>query len=212
MRSLFRFLAITALAAATASCGKTAGDSSASTYLVIDSLTAVSGATTGGNQSATLGSDVLTCVQKTVNGQQQLVPTIFADPGAVKLRLAAKDVTFTPTTNNEVTITRYHVQFIRADGRNTQGVDVPYAFDGAVTATVTTAGVTIGFDLVRAQAKQEAPLIGLVGTGTCGSSNGGAIAISTIAQVTFYGTDRVGNAVSVMGQISVNFANWGDPA
>ena len=53
-------------------------------------------------------------------------------------------------SNNEITITRYHVSYRRADGRNTQGVDVPYAFDGAATATVPATGnVSIGFELVR---------------------------------------------------------------
>jgi hypothetical protein len=58
---------------------------------------------------------------------------------------------------------------------------------------------------VRAQAKLEAPLKAL-------RNGGGAIAISTIADVTFYGTDQNGNTVSVTGSISVNFADWGDPA
>ena len=64
--------------------------------------------------------------------------------------------------------------------------------------------MTAGFTLVRVQAKQEAPLKALVG-------NGGAIAISTIAEVTFYGTDQAGRPVSVTGQISVDFNDWGDP-
>ena len=61
-----------------------------------------------------------------------------------------------PTTNNEVTINRVHVEYIRADGRNTPGVDVPYAFDSAVTGTIPAGGsLTIGFVLVRNAAKQE---------------------------------------------------------
>jgi hypothetical protein len=55
--------------------------------------------------------------------------------------------------------------------------------------------------LVRAVAKQESPLIQLVNA---------AGFISTIAQVTFYGTDQVGNAISVTGQIQVDFADFGD--
>ena len=47
----------------------------------------------------------------------------------------------------------------RSDGRNTPGVDVPYAFDGAVTFTVPPGDdVAIPFELVRIQAKFEAPL------------------------------------------------------
>jgi hypothetical protein len=59
--------------------------------------------------------------------------------------------------------------------------------------------------LVRAQAKLEAPLKAL-------RNGGSAIVISTIADITFYGQDQNGNQVSVTGSISVNFADWGDPA
>ena len=56
--------------------------------------------------------------------------TIFNDLGEVSLRLAMKDAGATspsaPTANNVITINRYHVRFIRADGRNVEGVDVPY--------------------------------------------------------------------------------------
>ena len=34
--------------------------------------------------------------------------------------------------------------------------------------------------------------------------------IATIAVVTFYGTDAVGNVVSAVGQVTVNFGNFGD--
>ena len=86
-----------------------------------------------------------------------------------------------------------------------QGVDVPYAFDGAITATVTNTPVQVTFTLVRIQAKEEAPLHALAGAG-------GAIAISTIADVTFYGRDQAGNDVSVTGSIGITFADWGDPS
>ena len=39
----------------------------------------------------------------------------------------------------------------------------------------------------------------------------GAKAISTIAQITFYGTDQAGREVSASGNIGVTFADWGDP-
>ena len=107
-----------------------------------------------------------------------------------------------PTTNNEVTITRYHVSYLRADGRNTPGVDVPYAFDGAVTATVPVGNtVILTFELVRHTAKEESPLRQLISSPTI---------ISTIAEVTFYGTDRTGNAISVTGSISIDFGDFGD--
>ena len=111
----------------------------------------------------------------------------------------------TPTTANYITVTQYHVSYIRSDGRNTPGVDVPFPFDGALTVTVGASAATASLTLVRLQAKNEAPLRNLVG-------GNGALAISTIAQITFYGTDQTGRAVSVTGNISVNFADWGDPA
>ena len=64
--------------------------------------------------------------------------------------------------------------------------------------------VSVVFSLVRTQAKLEPPLIALRGLG-------GAIAIATLADVTFYGRDQTGNEVSVTGTISVNFADWADP-
>ena len=115
-----------------------------------------------------------------------------------------KDITNpnAPSTNNAVTISRFHVEYVRADGRNTPGVDVPYPFDNAVTGTVTAGGQrTLGFEIVRSVAKREAPLVQLIDS---------ANVISTIARVTFYGRDQVGNDVSVTGSIQIDFANFGD--
>ena len=92
--------------------------------------------------------------------------------------------------------------FRRADGRNRPGVDVPYPFDGALSATITNTPTSIGFTMVRVQAKIEPPLVAL--------SAGGAIAISTIAEVTFYGEDLAGNGFATSGSMSVNFADWAD--
>ena len=77
---------------------------------------------------------------------------------------------------------------------------MPYAFDSAVTATVS-ADTTIGFTLVRQQAKAEAPLKAL-------TTNG--LVLSTIAEITFYGHDQTGRAVSAVGNIGISFANFGD--
>jgi hypothetical protein len=132
---------------------------------------------------------------------------VVEDPGRVQMRIAFKDVTNpnAPTTNNFVTINRYRVEYRRADGRNRQGVDVPYAFDGASTFTVTDQSTEGGFVLVRVQSKLEAPLITLAG------GDGGGLVISTLADVTFWGRDQTGTEVSVKGTISVNFSDWADP-
>jgi hypothetical protein len=198
-----RLVVFLGLVAATSACGDVARAGRSPVYLVIDSLQAAQG-----NRPATLGtgltSDVITnVITPAPCSATTPCPTVFNDIGSVALRLAAKDVSVAPTTNNQVTITRYHVSYKRADGRNTPGLDVPYGFDGAVTGTVPPTGTaTIGFELVRSVAKSEAPLVQLV-------SNFGVL-INTIADVTFYGTDQVGNDISVTGSISIEFGNFGD--
>ena len=201
-------LVVLAGALLSAACGDVARQGRSASYLVIDNLTASRGggaATTGQN---TLLSDVITNVTSpppcTIDTP---CPTIFNDSGAVSLSLSAKDVGTTgvgnaPSTNNAVTVNRYRVSYRRSDGRNVPGVDVPYGFDGAATVTVTpTGGATMTFELVRHIAKQEAPLRQLVTSPTI---------ITTIADVTFYGRDQVGNDISVTGSIQIDFGNFGD--
>lgn len=191
-----RLGAVVLMAMAVASCGDLVRQGEGSSYLIIDNLTGANGADPSafGN---TVSSDVITVVDG--------VPTVFEDPGEVTLRLAMKDAgsanPAAPTPNNHITVNRYRVRYIRADGRNVEGVDVPYAFDGGMTGTISGSS-TLTFTLVRIQAKREAPLAAL-------AANGGAI--TAIAEVTFYGRDQTGRDTSVTGQISVTFANWGDP-
>src|SRR5262249_35840518 len=129
-------------------------------------------------------------------------PTVFSDPGTVDLRALAKNVTATaPSTNSEVTINRYHVDYRRADGRNTPGVDVPYGYDGAATGTTSGGKLELIFELVRHVTKMEPPLSQL-------ATNPGVI--TTLAEVTFYGRDQVGNDVVATGTIQVDFGNFGD--
>jgi hypothetical protein len=200
--------ALVACAVVCGSCSSTVRQGSSPAYLIIDSLTAASGAKPN-DYSNFLQSDVVTIIKVTQGTDITYVPTVYADNGQVHLRIALKDIgtpgsPTSPSTNNEITVTQYHVTFKRSDGRNTPGVDVPYGFDGAVTGTVTAAATTLYFELVRAQAKFDPPLMAL-------RSGGGAKVISTFAEITFYGRDQVGNQVSVTGTISVDFADWADP-
>jgi hypothetical protein len=196
-------LAITASAA----CGDAARTGRSSAMLIINSIEVASGADPTKTGSV-LNSDVETLVSSTVNGQTVQVPTVFNDPATVTLRVELKNPLnpTAPGAINDVTITRYHVDYRRSDGRNTQGVDVPYSFDGAFTVTVPQGGTaTGGFDIVRHQAKQEPPLRNMRG--------GGATQLLTvIAEVTFYGRDQAGNEITVTGAVSINFADFGDPS
>jgi hypothetical protein len=207
MRNATRLLGLAALIAASASCGDVVRQGSSPVYLVIDLLQGSRGGPTVGSASGTLISDVITNITTPAPCTPATpCPTIFGDNGTAVLRAPLKDIGATtalgPTTNNEVTINRVRVEYTRADGRNTQGVDVPFAFDGAVTGTIVAGGtLTLAFELVRNVAKQEAPLVQLKTSPNI---------ISSIAKVTFFGVDRVGNAVSATGQISIEFGNFGD--
>ena len=187
-------LAVMATAVLSASCGDLTRQGTGSSYLIVRELQGASGAAPD-KFGSTLNSDVVTVVDD--------VATIFNDLAEVTFSLGMKDVTIQPTTNNAITLNRYHVRYTRGDGRNTPGVDVPYAFDGAFTGTVLPgANLTATFELVRHIAKAEAPL---------GALARNLVIISTIAEVTFYGRDQTGRDVSVTGQMLVSFGNFGDP-
>jgi hypothetical protein len=185
---------------AMASCHSAVTEGRSSVYLIMESLE-------GGSGVDGQNADFFHTMQSDVSTKGGIVE----DPGRVTLRIAFKDVTnpTQPTTNNFVTINRYRVEYRRADGRNVQGKDVPYAFDGASTFTVTDQATQGGFVLVRVQAKLEAPLITLAND--FGIGGGGGLVISTLADVTFFGRDQTGTEVSVKGTISVNFSDWADP-
>jgi hypothetical protein len=199
-RIVRRFLTLAALVAATMSCGDAVRNGSSAVYLTVLSFTAAPG---GGHGAGTFTSTLLSDVQVLVTSPAPCTPatpcpTVFDDSGQITLALTPKNTLVAPTTNNQVTITRYHVAFTRADGLNTPGVYVPYGFDGAVTTTIpaTTSGASITF--VELVPVSLGPL----------QING--VVINTIATVTLYGTDQVGNAVSVSASMSVEFGNFGD--
>ena len=202
MRRIFSSAVLAALAAAGTSCGDAVTQSTSPMLLVVNSL---EGAPTHGTTtfSGNLVSDVVVLVTTPPPCSPTApCPTVFADVGRVVLASHPKNITVQPTSNNQITITRYHVDYIRADGHNTPGVDVPFPFDGAVTGTIPEAGtLSLTFELVRTTAKAESPLAQL-------ASNPNVL--HTIARVTFYGQDIVGNAISVTGSMNVDFGNFGD--
>jgi hypothetical protein len=193
--------------AISASCGKVVREGRSPVYMVIDSL----GAAPGSNPEqfgGTLLSDVITNVTSPAPcSSDSPCPTYFNDLGQAKLRISPKNVgtpssPSTLTTNNDVTVRQIHVTYRRADGRSTPGVDVPYAFDAAATGTIPAGGtLTLSFELVRNVAKEESPLVQLITSPTV---------ITTLADVTFYGTDQAGNDLAVTGTIQIDFGNFGD--
>jgi len=203
MRTVTRVFTAGALVASAISCGNVVRSTRAPAILVVNSLSATRGTVSGGSAAASLTSDVLTLVTSGgVCTPATPCPTIFSDSGTIALSLQPKNIDVALTSNNEVTITRIHVSYRRTDGRNTEGVDVPFSYDTASTVTVPASGnASTSFIIVRNQAKAESPLVELVNNGQL---------ISAIIDVTAYGTDIVGNAVSATGSIGVTFGNFGD--
>jgi hypothetical protein len=181
MRKAIRFVGSAALLAACVSCGDVVRQSRSPVLLVVTAVGDVSGKTPITSDVKSQSSDVATA----------------------SVQAAMKDYLVSPTPNNAVTLSRYHVQFQRSDGHNTEGVDVPYSFDGAVTATVQPTAGTLAIttpvivDIVRQSAKLEPPLVQIAA---------GAAPLATLATVTFYGQDLVGNEMSASGTVAVNFA------
>src|SRR5688500_9320039 len=199
-RPVIAGVAAMVLVATSMGCGNVTELGKSPALVVVDLIEAASGAEPGN-----MGGFLLSDVETVVDGN----PSIFNDLGRVTMHIIPKDVgtgqnALAPTPWNAVTLNRYHITFIRADGRNTPGVDVPHPVDGALTATITGTPVTVPFEIVRHQQKLEPPLISL-------ARFGGRVFISTIAEITFYGADQVGNAVQAKATISVSFADYADP-
>jgi hypothetical protein len=131
--------------------------------------------------------------------------SVFNDNGVVNLRAYPKDPSQTSADINSVVFERYRVTYVRADGKNVEGVDVPYAFDGAANFTVPVSGEAVerGFVVVRHQAKVETPLRELIG------STNFAI-ISTLARIDFYGRDGAGRTVVATAYLNITFADFGN--
>lgn len=193
---------LTSLSMLAAGCGVYEQGPSSS-VVVIRSLQAASGAKPD-ELGGTLRSDVITMVKR----NNVDVPTVFNDNGRVAMAIVLKDEGAPGVTNvarplNAVTFTHYRVVYRRTDGRNVQGVDVPYAFDSGLTFSVSPEGAAqAAFEIVRHTAKEEAPLKALQVSGEI---------INTVTDVTFYGRDLGGKSVTVTGSIGINFGDFGDP-
>jgi hypothetical protein len=114
---------------------------------------------------------------------------------------------------NDVFLERYEVRFFRSDGRNTEGVDVPFRFTGAMATLVPVGGGTVqaAILLVRHTAKLEPPLRNLAFL-TPIVNGGGQGILTVIAEMTFHGRTTSGKAVSTVGRLTITFADFGDAA
>jgi hypothetical protein len=144
-----KIIGLIIVALAMTACNSCTADGTSATMLVIASLT---GNDLEGNEgSTTVFSDVIT------NGG------IINDNGVAEIKALPLDPLLEITTQYmDVLVDQIDVEFRRTDGRNVEGVDVPYHFHQPMSMLVTTlVPVKIPFVLIRHAAKMEAPLLAL---------------------------------------------------
>ena len=156
-----------------------------------------------------------------INGGQTLlsdVSTAVTDPVGVTIAVRPKNPlnSNVPQIAEAVIIEQYRVRFFRTDGRDVEGVDVPFSFSGGVTAAVdagtgSDANVTISIPLIRVQAKQESPLRNLRSLVAVGGqqTTGGVVVprVTMTAEITIFGRTIAGEAVSDSGRVTIDFVD-----
>jgi hypothetical protein len=196
LKTLFKILAILPVILLYISCNPLSDDTRSASMLVIEDL---AGTDMEGNVAHFLQSDVIY-----QDPDDPTKDTIYADSATVTFRgrLLDPDSLTGPSHYNDITVTRYIVSYIRADGRNTEGVDVPYSFEGNLSVVVPIdSAIDARFVIVREVAKLEPPLIGLHEWRDAG-------VINCTAKVEFYGQDQVGETIKATGYLNVYFANY----
>ena len=148
-----------------------------------------------------------------VNFLQSDVVVVDPDTGAATVAADAANVSFTAEPLDpdplmgvsqyyDIFINRYVVSYSRSDGKNMEGVDIPYTFDGAVTARVQIGAQTdVSFVIVRAVSKLEPPLINL-------AKGRGEGELKVTARIDFYGNDAIGNKITATGYLTIFFADY----
>jgi hypothetical protein len=188
-------LAALAVLAATA-CNPIENETTSASFLTVVTITGLDLAAKDANYTQ---SDILT-TDSTTGGS-----TIVDD--VAKATLLASTLAPSPVGGvsqyNDIQLEKIVVSYTRTDGRNTEGVDVPYAFEQNISLLVRVGQqASVSFFVVRASAKQEPPLVNLLNAVTQGE------VIYTNARIVFYGHDLAGKAVKATGYLPVEFANF----
>lgn len=165
------------------------------------------------NDFAKNGTSDAVLLVAAINGGAPLVSdvsdggTVVADNAVVVLAARSKNIRF-----NEVQYTRgfqivrYEIRYYRSDGRNVEGVDVPYRIAGNINAPIDIGedNLNLPVEVVRAQAKLEPPLRNLVG-------GGGALIMTCFAEITIYGQQlATGDIAEAKGNLQIDFADYAE--
>ena len=176
-----------ALALSLSGCGTAdyVTDSEASVLLIVASV----------NGGAVLDSDVRLGVDSSL-----VCPDTVTVAVAVRNKNPNADA---PRIPGAVLISSYEVPYHRTDGRDQQGVDVPFTINGAISSAVdvaTSGTVDVPIEVVRRQAKLEPPLSGIQGFDI----------VTMYADVTLAGETISGDPVTGSGRLQIDFADFGD--
>ena len=193
MTQVMKLLGLAVLAIGLTACNPMENESESASRLVVERM-----------QGTNVEDQVSDYIQSDVIVVKSGAETIVADIGfaTMSCRLLAPASTMGASTWNDIAVTRYVVSYSRTDGRNTPGLDVPYPFEGNLSAVFKVGfSQEIAFVIVREVAKEEAPLIGLRTFGAEG-------VLQVTAKVEFYGHDMANKAVKATGYIPIFFANY----
>jgi len=159
------------------------------------------------------GGEVFRSDVRTGNNSEQ----VFADNVTVSLSNRSKNPNVTELqVARAIDIERYTVRYFRGDGRNTEGVDVPYPISGALRTVIDVGNNSdVELQLVRAQAKLDPPLTNLR-RGSPGPLPNPTLTpslnlvLSVFAEITVYGRTTSGKSVSASGQMQIDFSDYAE--
>ncbi len=200
MKTLKHALMIMAILAAVfplLTCSSLENKTKSPSYVVVENL---KGTTADGTAADFLQSDV---VQINATTNQAFVTADTATATLTAHTLDPQPIAGV-SPYEDVLITRYIVHYYRVDGKNVEGVDVPYSFEGSLNVLLkVNASTDISLVVVREVAKLEQPLLNLASSRDAG-------VIQATARIDFYGQDMSGNAVTTTGSLAIFFANYAD--
>jgi len=177
------------------SCNPIENDTRSASLLYVEEIT---GTDIEENEVNYVQSDV--AVESGGSGQVSVVADLVSATLGVKT--IDPEPYYGTSQYNNVILTRYVVTYTRTDGNNTEGVDVPYSFEGSLSSEISVGSTqTFTLVIVRAAAKLEPPLIDL-------RDASGDVVLTVNAKIDFYGHDLADRAVSATGYITIYFANY----
>lgn len=185
-------MVIAALLAGTA-CNSIENDTQSASLLTVIS---VQGTNAAGDTTDFLQSDVVNMSTGTA--------VVTPDVATVTIRNTPLDPNPVGGVSqyNDVILTRYVVSYSQPSGAHTEGVDVPYSFEGALSTMVPiNSQVSFSFIIVRDVAKTEPPLAELWD---------GVDVLQNTAKIEFFGHDVANKAVKTTGYLTIFFANYAD--